>query len=521
LIIAADDKESELLFNELHKVFETDIQRIDSLTGDKEEECIKKAGNPGQITVSTDMIGRGTDIPIHNKAAKVHGLNVMLTYLPRVRDLMQIQGRSARFGAKGETSIVLDKSKLKKELGKTTLTDGYYLDAEHYIQREQAKMDRKEQCTRLLKHTVGDFRQPFTYQFSHELLSRVKPDDQKRFVPMWTKFWDDSDKLWNVAWDDIQLKLSSGQVKVSDLSPLLQQYETDVSKLWGTLVTQLSDLKCIDTVGNPVNAVYPALTFKKPKLQLSSATQSLLDDFDMNKLAFSTKRYTNFDPGHEGRAVNYEHWYTPVIASLKGYANLLPFVHFSDARRPFANIRSWLEGHGRLFPELRANPGRWKWIGAGAFGAIGTAIGVGLILTGVLAPIGFTVLGITFAGLALSAVLFGLAGLVAGAIVGFLGGGGVEIALSKNTIKDQSDSGFNLKDLDVTEKDQKNSTQTMTDLFSSKRTVLNMEKRDSSQANEQAQKPPDHFPNPFTHPEPATRNRSVSEQTHPTDNKTT
>lgn len=132
------------------------------------------------------MIGRGTDISLDSKA-KVHGLNVMVTYLPRVRDLEQIIGRSGRFGAEGETSLVLNKKRLEREIGK----------------------------------------------------------------------------------------------------PLGSEY------------------------------------------------------------------YRNVE-GHDGRAVTYKNWYTSWIATLKGYANLLPFVHFADARRPFANLRAGLNGTGQMFPNLRA-----------------------------------------------------------------------------------------------------------------------------------------------------------------------
>src|SRR5581483_6241830 len=128
------------LFEQLRNIaeFKPDIQHIHSqLSLEDEKNRIDSAGIAGKITISTDMIGRGTDIKLKGRA-RDHGLNVMITYLPRPRDLEQIIGRSGRAFDKGETSLVLDKIRLKKQLGKKTLRDGFYTHTEAYIKREQA-----------------------------------------------------------------------------------------------------------------------------------------------------------------------------------------------------------------------------------------------------------------------------------------------------------------------------------------------------------------------------------------------
>lgn len=60
-----------------------------------------EAGKPGQVTITTEMEGRGVDIELKEQAHKA-GLKVLLTYLPHgERSYGQIIGRSGRYGAIG------------------------------------------------------------------------------------------------------------------------------------------------------------------------------------------------------------------------------------------------------------------------------------------------------------------------------------------------------------------------------------------------------------------------------------
>ncbi|MFJ1268493.1 hypothetical protein ACD661_08005 [Legionella lytica] len=420
LIIAENDEESAFLYKKLSDVFKNDskLQHIHSqLSARDEKDRTDIAGLPGQITVSTDMIGRGTDISLRG-AAKTHGLNVMVTYLPRHRDKGQIIGRSGRFGAAGETSLVLDKARLKKQLGKITLTDGFYKNTEAYIEREQALMDRNKQCERLIKNTVGDFRKGLTNYFFEDMLKQVDQKDDRKLLSIWTVFFDKSDKSWNEIWPHIQKELGADKPDVTKIASLLSEYESNVQKMWNTLRRNVQDT---DVTCNDGQRAIDKLPEKVPHLELSATTKKLLTGFDINKYSMHKWAvYDHYDPGHEGRAVKYSHWSIPMIASLKGYANLLPFVNFSEARRPFANFRAWLEGHGQLFPELRASENKGKIIGTALLGVLGAAAGGALIASGVLAPLGFALWGLS--SLITSIIIGAAAGLVAGAGVGLTGG---------------------------------------------------------------------------------------------------
>lgn len=352
LIIAENDEESAFLFKRLNQVFKDDIQHVHSqLSSEDEKARVDIAGKPGQITVSTDMIGRGTDISLKG-AAKTNGLNVMLTYLPRVRDLEQIIGRSGRFGANGETSLTLDKQRLKKSLGRSALGSDYYRNVEAYIEREQAIMDRNKQCERLIKNTVGDFRKEMTTNFFNDMLRQVNKSDYKKLMPTWTSFFDKSDKAWNEVWPHVQAELSKEKVDTFAVEKLLTGYKENAQKMWDALRRNAQD---IDVVCSDGSKPIDKLNVDLPELKLSESTKKLITGFDINQYSLDkVKIYDKYDPGHDGRAVTYKHWYIPVIASIKGYLNILPGVNFSDARKPFANFRAWIEGRGQIFPNTRA-----------------------------------------------------------------------------------------------------------------------------------------------------------------------
>lgn len=418
LVIAENDQESKILFEVLNRTFTHDIQHIHSqLSAEAENKCLVSAGKSRQITVSTDMIGRGVDIRLLGDS-KHHGLNVMLTYLPRIRDLEQILGRSGRQGDKGETSLILDKYRLKKVFGKSSLTDGYYKNAEAYIHREQAKMDRNKQCERLLKNSVGDFRKELTNQFFNTIVNHADRSKHAELHQVWSKFFDVTDKEWGNTWTKIQETLATYRFNLADIETALAEYQTLVQAAWSKTASAIYELQLSNQ--NFMNPEKLHLNHTIPALQLDKATRALLTGFDLNQLLLTkSKVYDHYDPGHEGRDVQYKHWYIPFIASIKGYLNLLGF-NFSEARRPFANIRAWMEGHGRLFPSLRANPNKARNVISSIYSLIGGGVAAALFFLNVFPPLGLNIAGL---GVALSsfAIIIG-AGLLIGALIGFMVG---------------------------------------------------------------------------------------------------
>ncbi|NLN39101.1 MAG: preprotein translocase subunit SecA [Smithella sp.] len=75
---------------------------------EKEAEIVAQAGQPGQVTISTNMAGRGTDIKLGEKVAEVGGLHILGTERHESRRIdNQLRGRSGRQGDKGSSRFYL------------------------------------------------------------------------------------------------------------------------------------------------------------------------------------------------------------------------------------------------------------------------------------------------------------------------------------------------------------------------------------------------------------------------------
>ncbi len=75
---------------------------------EKEAEIIALAGQPGQVTISTNMAGRGTDIRLGEGVAELGGLHILGTERHESRRIdNQLRGRSGRQGDKGSSRFYL------------------------------------------------------------------------------------------------------------------------------------------------------------------------------------------------------------------------------------------------------------------------------------------------------------------------------------------------------------------------------------------------------------------------------
>jgi preprotein translocase subunit SecA len=97
---------SELLSELLHK--ENLPHRVLNAQQDKDEaEIIAQAGQPGQITVATNMAGRGTDIILGDGIAELGGLHVISTERHTARRIdRQLFGRCGRQGDPGSYELL-------------------------------------------------------------------------------------------------------------------------------------------------------------------------------------------------------------------------------------------------------------------------------------------------------------------------------------------------------------------------------------------------------------------------------
>jgi preprotein translocase subunit SecA len=75
---------------------------------EREAEIVAQAGQPGQVTISTNMAGRGTDIKLGEGVAEVGGLHILGTERHESRRIdNQLRGRSGRQGDMGSSRFYL------------------------------------------------------------------------------------------------------------------------------------------------------------------------------------------------------------------------------------------------------------------------------------------------------------------------------------------------------------------------------------------------------------------------------
>ena len=99
------------------------------------------------------------------------------------------------------------------------------------IEYIQFVMDSEKQVKRLIKDTVGDFRNYITRHYfdypDHALVEKM--------MPKWIKFFSDSDKVWRQDWDAIQDILNSNALSSESLfniQVILDRYQEKIHVLW-------------------------------------------------------------------------------------------------------------------------------------------------------------------------------------------------------------------------------------------------------------------------------------------------
>jgi preprotein translocase subunit SecA len=96
-------------------------QLLNARQDEQEAEIVAQAGQPGRITVATNMAGRGTDIKLGPGVAELGGLHVIATELHEsARIDRQLFGRCARQGDPGgfEALLSLEDELIRVHIGR-------------------------------------------------------------------------------------------------------------------------------------------------------------------------------------------------------------------------------------------------------------------------------------------------------------------------------------------------------------------------------------------------------------------
>ena len=102
VLIGTPSVEASEVLGRALRALNIDCQILNALFDDVEAEIVSQAGQPGRITIATNMAGRGTDIHLHEDVRKNGGLHVIATEMHTNRRIdRQLVGRSARQGDPG------------------------------------------------------------------------------------------------------------------------------------------------------------------------------------------------------------------------------------------------------------------------------------------------------------------------------------------------------------------------------------------------------------------------------------
>jgi hypothetical protein len=364
LLICENDTKSKELYDFLDSKLSTEekkaLVRISAKTPLSEEadHVNNKAGQSGAITVSTAMLGRGTDIKLHKvpkivngketKEKVTSGLSVIGTYLPRERDYKQIIGRAGRFGALGQSRLILDKGEVKQQMGVKVLPTEFYTATEAYISRMQKNMDLDKQKQRVVKNSVGDFRLELTKQFFNEFYNPlIKENSKETLLEAWQVFFDKTDKSWNEQWPKIANELAQSPCKADAVNKLMGEYYTLVAEEWkamGQLLQAQINAKKIKS-SSPEEFVDSSLKLKAQELKLTPKAEKIVQSGSsiLEKGELKTIVAKKYDSAFVGRAVIYS--------------------DFTDGFKAFVNnFKAAWRGDGPWFPNYKAaRNGNLSW----------------------------------------------------------------------------------------------------------------------------------------------------------------
>lgn len=307
-------------------------QLLHAAVGTSETEIIRQAGDPGAITVATNMAGRGTDIVIDKATKEKTGLRVLgfeHNMSKRIDD--QLRGRAGRQGNFGETKMF---ASLEDELLQTYGDESFWNQAEkkewgpegiadpallHGLERAQARAERADTDARMSLarfEDVVDLHRHAAYQMRQEILTALP---EKYLEDLFSKI------------HHILRREHASRIELAEIEKLFRTPETDSAK--------------------PVNAVLIELMNGNIKEAAAAVPPKAEKEFDAKKrnilqlLDQVWQRYLE--------SINWlESW-----ISLVSFANENPVISFTDiADQMFHDMRKEFAVKSLLIIFAAVNP---------------------------------------------------------------------------------------------------------------------------------------------------------------------
>ncbi|KTD15531.1 coiled-coil protein [Legionella gratiana] len=337
LLICKNDNESKILHDKLEERLKEKRNKeglpkltrihagVDYDGSISEASYIKnEAGKPGQVTITTEMEGRGVDIELKGKAHKA-GLKVLLTYLPHgERDYGQIIGRSGRYGAIGETQMVLNLDSLREDFGINQLNTDFYLNPEDFIRKLQIFATHTKELRRLFHRAYDNYLSYFSDRYT-----ALQTEDND-LTMAWSEFLEQYNHSKDLTLQVIEAQLEHKNPNINIINEQLKQHNLKAQELWRTFTEQLpKDKKNIEQ-SIPIKDLNTPKLLKRWLKELQQIKEESVIVQDVQKV----RVLEHYDPTAAGS-----------VQIVKNPSLIRGFL---------ADIRAAWRDEGILFPNLRA-----------------------------------------------------------------------------------------------------------------------------------------------------------------------
>ncbi|MEE9517090.1 MAG: SEC-C metal-binding domain-containing protein, partial [Candidatus Adiutricales bacterium] len=241
-------EKSELLHNMLKRKGITHSV-LNAKHHEKEAEIVAQAGQPGVVTISTNMAGRGTDIVLGDGVAKRGGLHILGTERHESRRIdNQLRGRSGRQGDPGSSRFYLSleddllrifgAERIQGVMGRLGMSEGEPIEhklVSKAIESAQAKVEGHNFDIRkhLLEYDdVMNRQRDVVYSQRRNILAgenlkeEISRMIEDRVEPLITSFTDEKSypEEWELkALDDSFFELFGLRLKITDVEELTQE----------------------------------------------------------------------------------------------------------------------------------------------------------------------------------------------------------------------------------------------------------------------------------------------------------